>query len=68
MERVPTNPWLLEAQQAFEEGKRLQEAGQYAAAIPRFERALDLRTTVLTGTHPQVADRGGQTMLAPSLC
>ncbi|HEX8706535.1 MAG TPA: tetratricopeptide repeat protein, partial [Myxococcaceae bacterium] len=56
VERAPAEPRLLEAQQAFDEGRRLKEAGHYAAAVPLIERALSLRETVLPKTHPKVAD------------
>jgi CHAT domain-containing protein len=56
VEKVPTDPRLMEAQYALEEGKRLSDAGQYAAAVPLVERALELRQTVLSDRHPRVAD------------
>src|SRR5688572_21307436 len=56
VEKAPTDPRLAEAQKAFDEGKRLQKAGQYAEAIPLIERARELREAALSGTHPMVAD------------
>ena len=46
---------LREARTAFDEAKTLWDAGQYADAITRGERALTLREAVLGGTHPEVA-------------
>ncbi|HLL83003.1 MAG TPA: tetratricopeptide repeat-containing protein, partial [Longimicrobium sp.] len=46
---------LAEAQQAFDEGTRLKQAGKYAEAMALTERALALREAVLGGTHPEVA-------------
>src|SRR5688572_29557535 len=56
VQKAPTDPRLVQAQQAFEEGRNLKEAGRYAAAVPLAERALNLREAVLTGAHPKVAD------------
>jgi CHAT domain-containing protein len=56
VQKAPTDPRLEEAQQAFDEGRSLKEAGRYAAAVPLAERALQLRETVLAGAHPKVAD------------
>ncbi|HLK99478.1 MAG TPA: tetratricopeptide repeat protein [Myxococcaceae bacterium] len=46
---------LQEERTAFDEAKTLWDAGQYADAITRGERALALREAVLGGTHPEVA-------------
>jgi CHAT domain-containing protein/Tfp pilus assembly protein PilF len=54
-EKVP-DARLQEAQTAFEEAKRLDEAGRYAEAVARAEQALSLREAVLGGRHPEVAD------------
>jgi len=56
VKQVPTDPRLVEAQQAFDEGRRLKEEGRYAAAVPLAERALELRGAVLSGAHQKVAD------------
>jgi CHAT domain-containing protein len=56
VQKAPTDPRLEEAQQAFDEGRSLKEAGRYAAAVPLAERALTLRETALTGAHSKVAD------------
>ncbi len=46
---------LSEAQTAFEEAKKLLEAGKYVEAIPRGEQALRLRKAVLGDSHLEVA-------------
>jgi CHAT domain-containing protein/Tfp pilus assembly protein PilF len=51
----PTDPRLLEAQSAFDEAMKLQEAGKYAEAIPKAEHALTLREATLGGAHLMVA-------------
>jgi CHAT domain-containing protein/Tfp pilus assembly protein PilF len=47
---------LQQAQTAYEEAKRLDEAGKYAEAVAQAERALSLRESVLGDKHPEVAD------------
>ncbi len=46
---------LLEAQAAFDEAKKLKDAGSHSEARARAEHALALREAVLGGTHPDVA-------------
>jgi CHAT domain-containing protein/Tfp pilus assembly protein PilF len=46
---------LQEAQAAFDEAKKLRDAGEYSEARARAEHALALRETVLGGAHPEVA-------------
>ncbi len=53
--KAPTEARLVEAQKAFDEGLELKKAGKYAEAVPLLERALELRESVLSGMHPQVA-------------
>ena len=53
--QAPTDPRLAEAQRVFDEGKRLNDAGNHAEALQLVERALELRQAVLLGTHPLVA-------------
>src|SRR5690242_3348454 len=55
VEKAPTDARLVEAQKAFDEGQRLQEAGQYVEAVPLVERALKLRKAVLGENHPDFA-------------
>ncbi|WP_395829632.1 tetratricopeptide repeat protein [Archangium violaceum] len=55
VKNAPTDSRLEEAQQAFDEGKRLLDAGRYAEAEPSARRALELREAVLGGAHPEVA-------------
>ncbi|WP_164021593.1 CHAT domain-containing tetratricopeptide repeat protein [Pyxidicoccus trucidator] len=45
-----------EAQRAYDEAKKLDEAGKYAEAVAQGEHALALREAVLGGTHLEVAD------------
>src|SRR4051794_22122250 len=47
---------LVEAQTAYEEATKLGEAGKYADAIAKAERALALREDALGGTHLKVAE------------
>jgi CHAT domain-containing protein/lipopolysaccharide biosynthesis regulator YciM len=56
VEKAPTDSRLIEAQKVFDEGGRLQAAGQFAKAIPLIERALELREAVLQDSHPEVAN------------
>jgi CHAT domain-containing protein/Tfp pilus assembly protein PilF len=69
---------LVEAQRAFDEGKRLTEAGHYAEAVPLVEHALELREAVLGRAHLEVATcldllgdthrgKGGYAQAAPPL-
>jgi CHAT domain-containing protein/tetratricopeptide (TPR) repeat protein len=53
--RHETPDALVEAQRAFEEGRGLKAAGQYAQAMRPIERALKLRETALGELHPAVA-------------
>jgi CHAT domain-containing protein/Tfp pilus assembly protein PilF len=53
--KAPLDARLAEARQAFDEGERLRQAGQYVQAIPLAERALEQRQAVLGNTHPEVA-------------
>jgi CHAT domain-containing protein len=46
----------VEAQRAFEEGKRLKDAGKYPAAEAVVEHAQELRESVLPETHPKIVD------------
>jgi CHAT domain-containing protein/Tfp pilus assembly protein PilF len=55
VKKASTDAQLVEAQQAFDEGSRLKEAGQYAEAVPLVERALELREAVLGSAHLEVA-------------
>ncbi|WP_240360439.1 CHAT domain-containing tetratricopeptide repeat protein [Pyxidicoccus caerfyrddinensis] len=55
VEQAPTDPRVVEAEQAFDEARRLSAAGQYAQALPLAERALKLREAVLPKTDPLVA-------------
>jgi len=56
VERPPTDSRLEEARKAWDEGQRLNAAGQYAEAIPLIQQAQRLREAVLPGAHPAVAD------------
>src|SRR4051812_5426070 len=56
VEQRPTDPRLVEAQRAFDEGTRLVEAGKYSEAIPHVERAQQLRETALGEADTKVAD------------
>jgi tetratricopeptide (TPR) repeat protein len=47
---------LQEAQTAYDEAIKLQEAGKYAEAMAQGEHALVLREALLGGTHPEVAN------------
>jgi CHAT domain-containing protein len=47
---------LLEAQAAFDKANRLQEAGQYTAALMQSHHALSLREAVLGNEHLEVAN------------
>ncbi|MDY7229150.1 CHAT domain-containing tetratricopeptide repeat protein [Hyalangium rubrum] len=47
---------LQQAQTAYEEAKRLDQAGKYAEAVAQAEQALSLRESVLGDKHPEVAD------------
>ncbi len=51
----PSDARLQEAQTAFDEASSLWEAGRYADAVARGERALALREAVLGDSHPDVA-------------
>src|SRR5512138_443589 len=51
----PPDVRLQEARTAFDEANTLWDAGQYADAMARGERALALREAVLGGNHPDVA-------------
>lgn len=55
VEKAPVDARLVEAQKAFDEGERLEQAGQYAQAAPFLERALELRESVYGEMHPDVA-------------
>ncbi len=55
VEHAPTDSRLVEAQKLFEEGQKLMDAGKYAEALPRVERALELREPLLGRTHLGVA-------------
>jgi CHAT domain-containing protein/multidrug resistance efflux pump len=55
VEKVSTDARLVEAQAAFDEGRRLNTEGKYAEAVPLFERALELREAALGGSHLEVA-------------
>ncbi|MFY0528358.1 tetratricopeptide repeat protein [Archangium gephyra] len=46
---------LQEARTAYDEARKLDEAGRYAEAVARGEHALALREAVLGGSHPEVA-------------
>jgi CHAT domain-containing protein/tetratricopeptide (TPR) repeat protein len=52
---APPDAQLQEAQTAFDEANTLWDAGKYADAIARGERALVLREAVLGDSHPDVA-------------
>ncbi len=51
----PGDARLREAQTAFDEAKKLQEAGKYSEALARGEHALALWEAVFGGSHPEVA-------------
>ncbi|HEX5748797.1 MAG TPA: tetratricopeptide repeat protein [Archangium sp.] len=55
VEKAPADPRLVEALRAYEEGRKLEEAGQYAEAGPPAEHALELREAALGPAHPEVA-------------
>ncbi len=55
VEKAPMDARLVEAQRAFDEGKRLRHEGQYAQAVQQLEHALELRESVLGQMHPEVA-------------
>ncbi|WP_309243072.1 CHAT domain-containing tetratricopeptide repeat protein [Hyalangium versicolor] len=52
---APTDARLLEAQKAFDEARKLEEAGNYPEAVLLAERAVNLREAVLGTEHPDVA-------------
>jgi tetratricopeptide (TPR) repeat protein len=56
LEQRSTDPRLVEAQRAFDEGTRLKEAGKYAEALALVAQARELREAVLGETDPKVAD------------
>ena len=55
MAQSPGDARLVEAQKAFNEAKRLKEAGEYIQAVTLTNRALELREAVLGSGHPAVA-------------
>ncbi|KFA92241.1 hypothetical protein Q664_16615 [Archangium violaceum Cb vi76] len=55
LENTPVDAGLVEAEQAFDEGRRLEEAGRYVDAMPLIERALKLREAAHGESHLEVA-------------